>query len=156
IEGAGAGITVIDGGKIDRVFQVSSNVTAVFRNLTIRNGYAQDDGVPGIPLVTPDARGGGILNAGTLTLDHVDVTGNTASGANGVNGGMLSDGSAGKAAEGGGIYSTGSLSLVDSTVDHNTANGGYGGNGGMGNIYVKGNGGNGGDSSGGGIFASGS
>jgi hypothetical protein len=155
IQGAGVGATVIDGGKLDRVFQVASNVTAVFRNLTIRNGFAQDDGVPGNPLVTPDAHGGGILNAGTLTLDHVDVTGNTASGANGVNGGPLADGSNGQAAEGGGIYSSGSLSLIDSTVDNNTANGGYGGNGGMGNEFIKGNGGNGGDSSGGGIFASG-
>ena len=156
IQGAGAGVSVIDGGKLDRVFQVLGNVTAVFRDLTIRNGNAQDDGVPGSPFVTPDARGGGILNAGNLTLDHVVVEGNAAFGDDGTNGGMLSDGSAGQAGEGGGIYSSGSLSLIDSTVSDNIAQGGYGGDGGIGNVYIKDNGGAGGALSGGGIFASGS
>jgi hypothetical protein len=156
IRGAGAGATAIDGGKLDRVFQVLGNVTAVFSDLTIRNGYAQDDGVPGIPFAIPDAHGGGILNAGNATLEHVVVEGNNASGNFGINGGMLSDGSAGQAGQGGGIYSTGSLSLIASTVRGNSAIGGSAGRGGVGNVFLKGNGGNGGDASGGGVFDSGS
>ena len=104
----------------------------------------------------PQAEGGGILSAGTVTLDHVVVEANSASGDVGQNGGMLSDGSSGVGGLGGGIYSTGSLSLIDTTVKDNFAQGGYGGNGGIGNIYIKGNGGAGADGSGGGIFAIGS
>src|SRR5262249_3389564 len=64
IQGAGTAATVIDGNNLDRVFQVMGNVTAVFRNLTIQKGLTRDDGTPGVPLVTPDGHGGGILNSG--------------------------------------------------------------------------------------------
>src|SRR5262249_14163707 len=46
--GAGAGVTVIDGRRIDRVFDVLGSaphsITATFQNLTIRNGLTGDEG----------------------------------------------------------------------------------------------------------------
>ena len=65
-----------DSRGLDRVFQVFSGVTVIFRNLTIRNGVARDGGTAG---VLPDVEagfGGGILNLGTTTLDHVIVENN--------------------------------------------------------------------------------
>jgi hypothetical protein len=47
--GAGAGVTVIDGGAIDRIFQVLPNVTATFTNLTLRNGQANDCAAADLP-----------------------------------------------------------------------------------------------------------
>ncbi len=66
IRGAGAGLTIIDGGGLDRIFEVApfgGSVAAVIEGLTIRNGNA--DG------------GGGILNYTDLTLRHCAVTENT-------------------------------------------------------------------------------
>src|SRR5207248_2003797 len=103
IQGAGAGATIIDGGGLDRVFQVLGNVNAVFRNLTIRNGNAQDDGVAGIPLVPTDSHGGGILNQGSATLDHVVVEACSAPGTRGGDGAPGQDGTPGKTAQGAGI-----------------------------------------------------
>lgn len=44
IRGAGAAATIIDGDKLDRVFQILGGVTAVVSGLTIQNGVAQDGG----------------------------------------------------------------------------------------------------------------
>ncbi|MHB8628919.1 MAG: hypothetical protein ACYDBJ_19480 [Aggregatilineales bacterium] len=62
----------------------------------------------GVHLTTAGSRGGAIVNDGTLTLDHVEVTGNTAEDS------------------GGGISNhrtstfAGTLTLLNSTVDNNT------------------------------------
>lgn len=66
IRGAGPGLTIVDGGGLDRIFEVApsgGSFAVVIEGLTIRNGSA--------------AGGGGILNNGNLTLRHCVVTQNT-------------------------------------------------------------------------------
>jgi len=99
INGAGAGVTIIDGGAIDRVFDtaainVANNVTIFNLNdLTVRNGN------PG------GAVGGGVRigNSDTVNFTNVVVSNSSSS------------------LNGGGIYSTGNLTLTDSTVSANSA-----------------------------------
>jgi CSLREA domain-containing protein len=111
IVGSPAG-AIIDGNGADRVLDIdpahAGGVVVTFTAITVRNG----GGV---------AQGGGIRNAGTLTLTSSRVTANTASG------------DAGAVADGGGIENVGSLQLMASTVDGNqalvspTGAGGFGG-----------------------------
>src|SRR5262245_10185516 len=105
ILGDGAARTIVDGGGIDRIFQIPGGVTAEIRDVTLRNGRA-----PGA--------GGAILNNGDLTVLRCVLSGNSsvagAAGA-GFGGAILTDG----------INS--SLTLTDSTVASNTAQGGGGG-----------------------------
>src|SRR5262245_47280344 len=82
IAGPEAGVTV-SGMSRHRVFRVAAGTTGVFIGLTIRGGVARF--------------GGGIFNAGTLTLTHCTVTANRASGA--------------FPSEGGGIYNRGGLTV---------------------------------------------
>jgi len=99
INGAGAGLTIIDGAASDRVFDtaainVANNVTAFnLNNLTVRNGN------PG------SAVGGGVRagNSDTVTLTNVVVSNSST------------------ALNGGGIYTTANLTLTDSTVRDNSA-----------------------------------
>lgn len=98
INGAGAATTIIDGGALDRVFQVLGNATLFAVNdVTIRNG-----------LVT--GSGGGILSSSTdsLRLTNCVVTGNKSSG------------------QGGGIFSS-RVTLVGTTVSGNQSTGDQGG-----------------------------
>jgi hypothetical protein len=90
IHGAGADQTIISAGGIDRVLQVFANVTAVLEGLSITGGSATS--------------GGGILNAGNLTLNDTVVYSNAA-------------------ATGGGIQSSASLALNRSTIHDNVAAG---------------------------------
>lgn len=121
INGIGSANTIIDGGGLDRVFQVSSGVTVEISGVTIRNGDGGND--PG---------GGGILNDGTVTLTNSRVSGNTVDVAAG--GGILNNGTlalsnssvSGNAADelgdqggGGGISNFGTLTLLNSTVSDN-------------------------------------
>ena len=98
IRGQGVGVTVIDAGALDRIFQVFAGVTLNLENLTITNGA-----------LTGSADGAGIRNSGTTTLSHVEVTGN------------VSEDSAG------GINNTGVMIIVDSTISNNSAGGSGGG-----------------------------
>ena len=89
----------LDGGAADRVLIVDAGATATVSELTMTNGY-------GFQLA------GCVLNNGSLTLDHVTVTGCV----------MTTD--AGDFWQGGGgIYSGdgATLNLVDSTVSNNSA-----------------------------------
>jgi CSLREA domain-containing protein len=71
INGAGAATTIVDGGALDRVFQVFDGVTAVLNGITIRNG----SGV---------LQGGGVWSTGNnLTLNGCVVTGNQSTGEGG-------------------------------------------------------------------------
>ncbi|MGE5156110.1 MAG: family 16 glycosylhydrolase, partial [Betaproteobacteria bacterium] len=99
IDGAGAPGLTISGGGTYRVLEVGSTATATVRNVTLANGYGFQVG-------------GGVLNNGKLTLDHVVVTGNRMT----TTGGDFWQG-------GGGIYSGdgATLHLVDSTVSANEA-----------------------------------
>jgi hypothetical protein len=112
IQGAGAKVTTITANQIDRVFEVLGAGNVIFKNLTITGGLATNSGSVG----GPAALGGGLLNnGGTVTLDHVVVSGNQARA------------TAGNDAQGGGIYTTGGMLIIKaSTIDHNTARGGAG------------------------------
>jgi hypothetical protein len=103
IAGLGADVITVSGNGRSRVF----NIAATFRvNIS---GLAMADGqVGGI-----GAQGGGIYNAGTLTITNAFVSGNSASGGGASVGTGL----------GGGIYNTGMLSLTNSTLGGNSATG---------------------------------
>ncbi len=84
--------TILDGGGIGRTVSIFSGYTVSFTTLTIQNGYIASGG------------GGGIYNAGDLTLDRV----------------MLKNSAADY---GGGIFSTShSLTITDTIIQNNQAN----------------------------------
>ena len=112
IIGEGARTTIIDGGDIDRVFDIigASTISAV----TVQNGKGNS--------------GGGIRNRGTLTLTNSTVSGNEASTSGGgiFNSGTLelttSTISGNEAStSGGGIFNSGTLELTNSTISGNSA-----------------------------------
>jgi hypothetical protein len=153
IEGAGADSTIIDGGSIDRVFQVMSGVNVVISGVTIQQGVAVDAGNAGEQPDTVGAFGGGILNAGTLELDDVIIQNCTAAGGFGLDGGTGNSptpGATGYSALGGGIYNSGTLTINRSIIRADAAIGGLGGDGGSGGGF-SGTGGSGGFGAGGGI-----
>src|SRR5262249_7126896 len=124
VNGKGAGISIINGNGIDRVFQVLGGANATFANLTVEGGVAQDDGaafvLPGF-----SAKGGGLLvqDGGHVSLSRAWVQGNQAIGGAG-SGGTRSrpDGSPGWAAEGGGLFvSSGVVNMSDSQILGNAA-----------------------------------
>jgi len=83
--------TIIDGGQIDRVFEIRSSASAELYLLTIRNGNVHSAPWPG---------GGGINVDGTLSLIESTVTGNSAG-------------------RGAGIFSWGDTSVIRSNVSGN-------------------------------------
>jgi hypothetical protein len=99
IDGSAAPGLTINGNHTDRVFIVSPGTTATLSNLIITNGYGWQ-------------LAGGILNNGSLTLDHVVVTQNTMA----TNAGDFWQG-------GGGIYNGdgATFNLIDSSVTNNQA-----------------------------------
>ena len=155
INGAGAGVTIIDGGGNDRVFDINNfvafgtSVDVTLAGLTIRNGNA--------PVSSGfNESGGGIqfdgfnnqtsVPAGTLTISNCNVTGNTAAGQGGgilavfgslsMSGSVVSGNSSVNAA-GGGISYDGSsfpglrtLQITTSRISGNHANNGIFGSGG--------------------------
>jgi hypothetical protein len=141
IVGASPATTIVNANGIDRAFQVMGRANAVFENLTIENGLAQDDGTPGTKPGTTEAKGGGILVQGhsQVLLNNVIVRKNQAVGANGENGAggigvgtAAAKGTPGQAAAGGGIFLfNGTLNLTNSTLSGNTVTAGFGGNGGL-------------------------
>jgi len=101
IVGPGPGIlTIIPGFLADcRIFNISAGTTNTISGLTIAHG-------------NPSGPGGGILNAGVLTLMNCSISYNLTS-----------------ISLGGGIYSSGPLTLLNCTIEDNTAQNGnaYGG-----------------------------
>jgi predicted outer membrane repeat protein len=93
INGPGQSALTISGNNASRVFNVASGIVVGMANLTIANGESSFY-----------FDGGGIYNAGDLTLGRVTVSGN-------------------HAADGGGIYNSGSLSLEQVTLSNNRASG---------------------------------
>ena len=72
INGPGLNSLTVSGNNSSRVFGVAGNPIVSIAGLTVANGW------------TSDSPGGGIsMTGGTLTLDHVTVSGNDAAGAPG-------------------------------------------------------------------------
>ena len=147
IIGAGAASTIIDGGAIDRVFDVNNfsafgaAVNVTFQDLTIRNGnaptspegYHQPGG--GIQFDGTDNNTG--FPTGALTITNCRITGNTASGVGGgvlaifgsatVSGSELSSNRSVNASGGGLLFDGGaasglrSLQITNSTISGNSA-----------------------------------
>ncbi len=122
IDGPGAKNLTINGENTFQDLQVQASVTARVSGLTITGG----EGPTGYPYA-----GGGIFNAGTLTVADCVVTKNSAAGDGGgiansgsltVTGSVVSDNTAGI---GGGINSIGTLVVENSTITDNS--GGFGG-----------------------------
>ncbi|MBW4685934.1 MAG: right-handed parallel beta-helix repeat-containing protein [Komarekiella atlantica HA4396-MV6] len=116
IEGTGASLLTVSGNNKSRVLEISSGITVDLVGLTIANGYNAllDSG-------SFDIGGGGILNAGTLTVSDSTISGNSVE------------------YQGGGIYSSGTLTIRNSTITNNVS-GGYAGGGGIfntGNLTVN-------------------
>ncbi len=92
-------VTIIDGNAADRAFELNAGVTAAIERLWVRNGSAPN--------------GGGIQNAGNLTLSDVLVRENAAGSST--------------TAKGGGVANSGTLVLLSSEVELNTTTGSGGG-----------------------------
>ena len=73
IQGKSAATSIVNGNGIDRVFQVLGGANAVFSDLTIEGGMAQDDGTASALPGTTVARGGGVLvqDDGRVTFTEV-------------------------------------------------------------------------------------
>lgn len=91
ISGAGAATTFIDPVGLTRALDVAAGRTAAISGVTIRNGLDIQDG------------GGGIRNAGVLTMTHCVIHNN------------------GGSPNGGGIQSTGTLTVSSSILSSNAA-----------------------------------
>ena len=164
-EGNPAG-TIIKGGS-DRVMEVKSSATVRLVGLEITKGHTPNAApAPDIYHQNIVGNGGGILNQGTLTLEHALVTENgTGNGSLGANGPLESHGGGGgESGAGGGIFNDlgASLTIRHSTINKNlTGDGGKGGEGGagvnaIGHFPNGGDGGAGGTSGdGGGIYNAG-
>src|SRR5262249_26999486 len=116
----GSGVT-LDGANRSRVVQVDSGVQATLDHLTITHGR-----------VTGPDFGGGILNAGTLTVSHSTLSANSTGS---VGGGIVNSGTvtvsapalaASSASDGGGIDNGGTLTVSASTLSVNSASFGGG------------------------------
>jgi hypothetical protein len=137
IRGTGAANVSIDAtGVHDRVFDIHAGAVVVLEDLTVTGGRSRPNALMG---GASGSDGGGLRNAGNLTLRHVTVAGNAASN------GVAYSGNAGAGGRGGGIYNTGTLVLEGVTLGDNAS-----GSGGNSAAAVGGRGG-----AGGGIFNAG-
>jgi len=155
--GVGQRRTIIDGGALDRVFEIHGGPFVAMARLTIRNGLASAGGgmqIGGSANVLLDRvtirsntadDGGGVLvlSSGSLSVGHSVIRDNTARGLGGEGGGILlsnlSHVSLAQAtvsgniaagaipSAGGGISSFGTLDVIQSKIQANTASNGGGG-----------------------------
>jgi hypothetical protein len=107
ITGPGASALAVSGNNASRVFNVTGGMVFI-SGLTISSGLS-------------GAGGGGLYNAGTLSLSSSIVSGNSAFAA--IPGSLCG----GVGTNGGGIYNAGTLTLTDSTVSGNSSFGNCGG-----------------------------
>ncbi len=149
VNGAGPAKTTISGGNAVQPITIAANVIASLTGVTVSGGVS---GVPstgctgsGIFRSCPRENGnngGGISNAGSLTLTNDVITGNTAS--NGtlpfsllllvcLNGNCPAQvgKTGGSGGNGGGIYNAGHLVVEQSTISHNVAGAGASGTNGV-------------------------
>jgi hypothetical protein len=125
ISGLGAGQVGVSGGNVTTVFKVDAGVTAEIDGLTITGGKASVNSA-GVNA------GGGIFNAGSLTLHNDVITANSAAGANDEGGGLFNSGTAtvsvsgttfsnNSAALGGGFFNSGNVTVTGGTFLNNSA-----------------------------------
>jgi hypothetical protein len=156
ILGPGYKALALSASNLSRLVEIRSNVTVSISDLTFRDGHAPN-GTNG----TSDSRvggngsdGGGIYNAGNLTLTNCAILLNSSGdGGSGyfAPSGQIPDG--GQAGAGGGIFNSGALSATRCSFSGNR--GGHGGSGGYDSAGSQGaKGGSGGP--GGGIYSWGS
>jgi hypothetical protein len=117
IDGPGANKLAVSGNDASRVFNIGSGAAVSIDDLTVTHGRSL-------------LRGGGILNAGNLTLSDAVVSDNVVVGLPGV--GPAVD------AFGGGIFNTGTLTVRDTTFAHNRSLGADGLPGGPGSAGLGG------------------
>ncbi len=126
IAGPGASQLTVSGNNATRVFDVAK-VTVALSGLTISNGSANGS-------TTTTIQGGGIYNAGTLTVRNCILANNIANNEGGgiandgaltVSGSTLSNNSV-SAGDGGGIFNYGTLTVSGSTLSGNHASEGGG------------------------------
>jgi len=128
IRGVSAAATIIDAALLDRVFHVFPGASLTLENLTIRRGEAFDGGgifnEPGLP-ATPTIPA---IPGGAVILRHVNVIRNEAYNQGGgifnagsltVVGSSISENLAGS--RGGGVNNTGSTSYLNTTISSNEA-----------------------------------
>ena len=180
IRGQGPGSTTINANRIDRILDVPTGRIATLERLTVTGGQAPGGANGGNVFGTAGMQatggaggagepGGGIRNAGTLTISDSIISDNRAgdggnggaghggdgtTASTGTNGAFGGGGSAAffSGGHGGGIFTTGPLTLMRVTVTGNrSGHGGQGGSGtgGQGGGGISGNGGNGGGGAGG-------
>src|SRR5262249_34424582 len=101
IAGPGASVITVSGNNARQVFNIPAPWTVTISGLTIANGNAGP------------ALGGGIGNAGALTITGCTLSGNSTANPGG----------------GGGIYNTGKLNVTSSTLSGNSASGSGSGGG---------------------------
>ena len=122
IQGAGAGVTIIDGGRIDRVLDISCGCTVIISGLTLRNGNVSGFGggvfnrLANLTLTNVNissnvsgSSAGGIGNVGTANLTNVSISGNRTT------------------INGGGIFNEGTMRLINSTISSNVSGSAGGG-----------------------------
>jgi hypothetical protein len=150
--GPGADLLTVDAGGHGRILTVAAGATVTVFGLTVTGGHvaANFSGSPAVGggvsnagtltlsyvkvlnnLVTANnavAEGGGVYNAGTLTVNYTSLSGNSATSGSD----MFDD-----ASLGGGIYNQGTLALNSSIVDGNYTDT-YGGGSGGGGIVNRG------------------
>jgi hypothetical protein len=120
IDGPGTGMVAVSGGGKVGLFDVDGGVTASLIGLTITDGFS--------------GLGGGVNNAGTLTIDDSVLSDDSAFGGGGISnvGSVIVTGSTFDADSaddeyGGAISNAGTMSVGDSTLaDNSAANGGGG------------------------------
>jgi hypothetical protein len=131
IDGPGPDVITVSGNNASRVFNIA-NFTVAISGLTIADGKAINDD------------GGGMLNAGTLTILDAAFSGNTSDYGGGLYNyfGMLtiidSSFSGNSALSGGGVYNYGTMTVTGSTFSGNSAKNGEGGIFSFGTLIITG------------------
>ncbi|AHF69940.1 Ig-like domain-containing protein [Pseudomonas cichorii] len=157
LDNNGVADVTLDGQNRTSVIRVTSGTTATFDGLIITRGVASTSGAnSGATVSAADAVGGGINNAGNLTLRNVTVTANSAAGGGG-GGGVLTPTVGGGGGGGGGIGGqNGATGGAAGSYFPTSPSANTGGNGaGFNTIYMGGRGGNASGGGAGGIGVSG-
>jgi hypothetical protein len=120
IAGLGRDLTVLDGNSSSRILKLATNAVLTVSKLTIRNGSQSGIVPPGDDGIVI-AEGGGIYNAGDLTLDDVSVLGNSVTNRACETLPERCSNYQGYSIKGGGIHNTGMLHVNGSSISGNEA-----------------------------------